>query len=312
MKKLIRTLCSILLCFCVLCNHPLTVLAEKESMSETKGFTKTKFAYTSSLEDAVFPDEETEQAVMNSMTSKEYTDYLYHEAVNFFSTTKIDLDWDHILCVGDSITLGVQTGIEEPYPINYPEILGTLFRTTVDNEGIGGSTIWSGGPSPMCRQVTDYNLADAVFILGGTNDWFYGSQCKLGDLNSPNTFTYDFNLLCENLAERYSHAEIFFIIPMDPAKHMGVELYDDFELIRNVERNIAAGYGFHIIDLPAKKILSALDPATRDTYYSDHCHPNTQGYEILGKIIAYEAIKEMFAKPQPIFPGLRKLQDPIS
>lgn len=295
-KKINKTLCSILLCICIICNYSSTVLASKGSQTETKGFQKGIFPYTSSLENVVFPDEETEQALINSMTPKEYSDYHYREAVNFFCTTKIDLDWNNILCVGDSITLGVQTGIEEPYPNNYPEIVGTLFHTDVDNEGIGASTIWGSGPYAMCKRIVNYGPADAVFILGGTNDWFFGEQCKLGDLNTPITFVYDFNWLCENLVDCYSNAEIFFIIPMDPVEHMGIEPYDDFDVIRNVERNIAASYGFHVIDLPAKNILSGLDPATREAYYSDHCHLNTMGYEMLGKIIAYEALKEMFGQ----------------
>ena len=109
-KKVNRTLCSILLCICFICNCNLIVLASKGS-TEAKGFRKGIFQYTSSLKNAVFPDEETEQAAINSMTPKEYTDYLYREAVNFFYTTKIYLGWNNILCVGDSITLGVQTGI---------------------------------------------------------------------------------------------------------------------------------------------------------------------------------------------------------
>lgn len=296
MKKSITTLCSILLCISILCSEHLLVLASKESSYESKRLDKNDIDYTLSLENAVFPDQETEQAMINSMTPKEYTDYLYREAVNFFCTTKIDLDWNHILFVGDSITLGVQAGMEEPYPINYPEIIGTLFHTEVDNEGIGGSTIWGNSPYAMCRRINNYNSANAVFIFGGTNDWFYGNQCTLGDLNSPITFTYDFNWLCENLAEHYSNAEIFIVIPMDPSEHMGVEPYDDFDTIRNVERTISESYGFHVIDLPAKNILSGLDSEIKEAYYSDHCHLNTQGYEILGKIIAYEAIKAMYMK----------------
>lgn len=293
MKKITNVLCS-LLCICIFCNSNLTALASKSSSPETKGFHKEQLEYSSSLEDASFPDEETEQASINSMTPKEYSDYLYREAVDFFCSTKIDLGWNNILCVGDSITLGVQTGVEEPYPNSYPEIVGTLFHTNVDNKGIGSSTIWGSGPYAMCKRIVDYGPADAVFILGGTNDWFYGSQCLIGDLNSPITFTYDFNWLCENLVECYPNAEIFIIIPMSPSEHVGVEPYDDFDIIRNVERNIAESYGFHIIDLPAKNILSGLDPETKEAYYSDHCHLNTMGYEMLGKIVAYEALKAMY------------------
>ena len=304
MKKFNKIFCflSILLCICILFRYPNFAMhsfaresVAKESSFESKGFTKKQFEYIA-LENVIFPSEETEQTLINSMTPKEYSDYLYREAVNFFCATKIDLGWDHILCVGDSITLGVQTGIEEPYPNSYPEIVGMLFHTTVDNEGVGGSTIWGSGPYAICKRIGDYAPADAVFILGGTNDWFFGTECLIGDLNSPITFTYDFNWLCESLEELYPNAEIFIIIPMDPSEHVGVETEDDFDSIRNVERTVAANHGFHIIDLPAKHILSGLDPETKASYYSDYCHLNTMGYEMLGKIVAYEAIKAMYAE----------------
>ena len=296
-KKSKKVLCSILLCVCVFSNYNLTAFASKTFSYEAKGFPKGKFEYTyASLEDAVFPDAETSQALFNSMTPRECTDYLYREAVNFFVSVKIDLDWDRILCVGDSVTLGVQTGVEEPYPNSYPEIVATLFHTDLENEGIGGSTIWGSGPYAMCKRIGNYGPADAVFILGGTNDWFYGSECVLGDIDSPITFKHDFNWLCESLEELYPNAEIFIIIPMDPSEHVGAEEYDDFELIRNAERTIAENHGFHVIDLPAMHILSGLDPETKGAYYSDYVHLNTQGYEILGKIIAYEAIKAMYAE----------------
>lgn len=291
MKYLKKAFCFVI-CICLLFQQNLIVSADKETNRIDKESQK-KFEYTC-LENVTFPSIEEEQALIDSMASKEYTDFYYHEAVDFFCSTKIDLGWNRILCVGDSVTLGVQTGEEEPYPINYPEILGTLFRTDVENEGIGGSTIWGSGPFAMCKRIVDYEPADAVFIMGGTNDWFYGYKCKLGDLNTPITFIYDFNWLCENLKEYYPNAEIFFIIPMDPAEHMGMEPYDDFDIIRNVERNLAASHGFHVIDLPAKHILSALDPNVRESYFSDNCHPNTMGYEILGKIIAYETIRAMY------------------
>ncbi len=301
MKSIQKTLITIILCTCIFFNHTLltqatfhedTYSASKETPANPKFSTK-DFNYTL-LENAVFPSPETEWAAINSMTPREYTDALYREAIDFFVSTKINLGWKKVLCIGDSITLGVQTGYDEPYPNSYPEVLGYKLHTYAQNEGMGSSTIWGSGPFAMCKRIVDYGPADAVFIFGGTNDWFYGYQCKLGDLDTPITFIYDLDLLCQHLQELYSNAEVFFVIPIDPGEHAGVEPYDDFEIIRNNIRDRASQYGFHIIDLPAKKILSALDPETRNAYFSDMIHPNTLGYQMLGTIIAYEALKCMY------------------
>lgn len=237
-------------------------------------------------------------------TSKEFTDALYQEAVSFFENTSLTLPWNSVLCIGDSITLGVQAGVEEGFwPISYPQIMSDLYGIYVDNKGVGGATIWKNGPYPLySKMITCSEHADAVFIMCGLNDWFFGNDCPIGDLNTPDTFTYDLNILYQNAKEMYADADIFVIIPMNPAEHAGVEEYDSFDVIRNTERTLAADYGFHIIDLPAQNLLSALDPAVQEAYYSDICHLNTRGYEILGTLISYDAIRIMCEAQQQLSP----------
>lgn len=237
-------------------------------------------------------------------TSKEYTDALYQEALSFFENTSLSLPWNSVLCIGDSITLGVQAGIEEGFwPISYPQIMSDLYGIYVDNKGVGGATVWKNGPYTLyAKMITCSEHADAVFFMGGLNDWFFGKECPIGDLNTPDTFTYDLNILFQNAKEMYTDADIFVIIPMNPAEHAGVEEYDNFDVIRNTERSLAADYGFHIIDLPAQNLLSALDPAVQEAYYSDICHLNTRGYEILGTLISYDAIRIMCEAQQQISP----------
>lgn len=237
-------------------------------------------------------------------TSKEYTDALYQEALSFFENTSLSLPWNSVLCIGDSITLGVQAGVEEGFwPISYPQIMSNLYGIYVDNKGVGGATIWKNGPYTLySKMITCSEHADAVFFMGGLNDWFFGKECPIGDLNTPDTFTYDLNILFQHAKEMYVGADIFVIIPMNPAEHAGVEEYDNFDVIRNTERTLAAAYGFHIIDLPAQNLLSALDPAVQEAYYSDICHLNTRGYEILGTLISYDAIRIMCEAQQQISP----------
>ena len=54
---------------------------------------------------------------------------------------------------------------------------------------------------------------------------------------------------------------------------------------------MAKKHGFHIIDLAKERIMCGSDLSTRNHYYSDGCHPNSEGYEKLGTIIAGKAMQ---------------------
>ena len=139
--------------------------------------------------------------------------------------------------------------------------------------------------------------ADAVFIMAGVCDWFFGENCVLGDVDSKDTFIYDFNLLLTLVENKYRNADIFVLIPLEPEYYMGSAALDkDYEDIQNEIRYYAANRDFKVIDLPKYDILNASNASTRQLYYKDSVHPNTQGFKMLGNIVLAEALKEINQK----------------
>lgn len=200
--------------------------------------------------------------------------------------------WRSALCIGDSVTAGVQggPGLLRWIP-NYPLTISTLLNIPVFNHGVGGSSIWSGGNSAIINSVSTFENTDAVFIMGGYNDWFYGTECPIGDLETEGSFTYDFNALCNKVKDTYPKADIFVILPPTPHEHIGIEPYYDFSWIRAIEKEIAEDHGFLIVNLPADNVLNGLEEDTWKTYFSDGVHMNDHGYIALGAIVADKALK---------------------
>ena len=233
--------------------------------------------------------------VETSPTSKQITDKAYNDALNYLNNINIDevkskLGWNKIMCIGDSLTEGVQSGVSEPFPNSWPGVMGNLLNIAVENNGIGGSTIWSDGEYAMCDRISEYSVADAIFIMGGTNDWFFGYECPMGDKGTPNTFTYDVNKLFNIVSSKYKNSNVFVILPLNTNGHAGVEPYEEFDVLRNIEKTLALEYGFNIIDLPGKGMFNPMEKEVGDLYFSDFCHLNTKGYEMLGTIITAESI----------------------
>ncbi|MCR4903564.1 MAG: Ig-like domain-containing protein [Butyrivibrio sp.] len=199
--------------------------------------------------------------------------------------------WEKVLFIGDSVTQGIQSGSSKSEWIpNYPITFGSVLDTEVENGGIGGSAVWSRSDLPLINYVDDYGDADAVFIMAGYNDWFYGTQCPMGDLETENTFTYDLNALYSKIEEKYDGADIFVILPPTPHSHSGYEEYYDFSWIRGIEREVAELHDFYLINLPAEDILNGLEDDTYETFFSDGVHLNDYGYTVLGTIVADKAI----------------------
>lgn len=220
----------------------------------------------------------------------------YADAKAYLSK-KPEVAWKKIVCIGDSITAGYDK--ENSYPgamQNALKLIGS--DATVYNEGIGGATIGHWDGQSLCDKVKYFEgNADAVFIMAGVCDWFFGENCILGDVDSKDTFIYDFNLLLTLVENKYRNADIFVLIPLEPEYYMGSAALDkDYEDIQNEIRYYAANRDFKVIDLPKDDILNASNASTRQLYYKDSVHPNTQGFKMLGNIILAEALKEINQK----------------
>ena len=222
---------------------------------------------------------------MDNWTWKAY----YHAIANLRVRKK---PWRNILCIGDSVTAGVQAGeAKNPWMPTYPATISALLNIPVYNHGRGGASIWSGGNYTVTDSLTEFPGIDAVFLMGGYNDWFYGEQCPLGDVNTPGTFTYDFQALCDRIAALYPAAEVYVVLPPTPHAHTGIEPYYDFSLLKAAEREVAEAHDFYVLNLPAEDILNGLEEDTWHAFFSDHVHLNDHGYLVLGSVIADKAMQ---------------------
>lgn len=214
-------------------------------------------------------------------TPSEATERVYGAAQDYVSGKKFP--WKRAVCMGDSITAGVQSGRDD-ISVTWPSVFSEITGAETENDGIGGSTVWSGGEDPMCGRAESMGSADAVFLAGGINDWFFGAQCPAGDFYNDTARMYS------SVKDRYPGADVYVILPLTPACHMGVSDYSPLADIRDAEKKLAAAYGFHVIDIAGQNVLRADDAETGKTYFSDSCHPNDTGYRVLGTVIAADAL----------------------
>lgn len=235
---------------------------------------------------------EQEREEPEAVSYKDATDQAFRESAEYLSGDfSYDGRWQKILCIGDSITQGVQSGTQEPWENPWPLVMSTFLDVDVENAGMGGSTIWSGGTYPMCSRIAECGEADAVFVMGGINDWMYGENCPIGSREEPRTFVYDTDQMFQYIKNNYQNADVFIVLPLDTDRLPDTENYTSIEVFRSVEAKLAEKYDFYVIDLPAQGIMSAADQETREAYFSDDIHPNTAGYQVLGTIITARALQ---------------------
>ncbi len=223
-------------------------------------------------------------------TPAEVTDAAFRAAAEYIGAMEYDGRWQKILCMGDSLTAGVQGGEGVSYENPWPTVMRIFLEVSVENAGIGGSTIWRGGGEAMSYRITLCGEADAIFIMGGVNDWLMGAECPFGSVEEEGTFAYDANEMFAYVAENYPDADVFVILPLEPNREpevMGATL-DEY---RELERSLAQQYGFYVMDFASLGILNAKDPDVRAAYYSDDIHLNTMGYQVLGTLITVEALR---------------------
>lgn len=228
-----------------------------------------------------------------SSISEEQSNWTYKMFYSALADLKsYSCPWDKIICIGDSVTEGVQGGASKSEWVpNYPLTMEYILNTEVINAGIGGAGVWSRGNISLLDQTDKYVDADAVFVMTGYNDWFYGTQCPMGDTETEHTFTYDLNVFYDKIKELYPDSDIFVVLPPTPHSHMGYEPYYDISWIRGVEHELADAHNFYVINLPAEDILNGAEDETWQTFFSDGVHLNDYGYTVLGTIIADKALE---------------------
>lgn len=199
--------------------------------------------------------------------------------------------------LGDSITFGygLQAGERA-----YPELVGDqLGFAQVDNHGISGSSVTSGGYEPMCERLDRLNdEADILFFMGGRNDFSMGTG-DFGDMNSDpqqtDTFYGALKYIAEFFINSYPSKLIVFVTPPHGSSDEVPEhlpnpvterVYGDYA---EAVREVAAHYSLPCCDLWKIAGIQPLLPVHRQMYFTgdqgipDGLHPNQAGHQRLAE-----------------------------
>lgn len=201
----------------------------------------------------------------------------------------MELKGKKINFLGDSITEGSGTSCEAArFTCVLKEIAGL---SEIRNYGIGGTRI---ARQLVCPDTTDFcarfsgmeDDADAVVVLGGTNDYGHG-DAPFGELTdrTPQTFCGAVHYLFRGLIEKYPTKPIIIITPMHrihdykPNNSNQKVLKDYVDVIRET----AEMYSLPVLDLFASFGICPDISEQREAFCPDGLHPNDAGNRVLAE-----------------------------
>jgi lysophospholipase L1-like esterase len=185
-----------------------------------------------------------------------------------------------IVCHGDSLTEAADIG----KPFTWPALVENRLGTTFHNTGIGGDT--TGGMLSRFYPDVVQQRPDAVIIMGGTNDLWWGLDLKT---------------IQANLFAMASQASFHGIAPV-----LGLPLPIDLETVRAQDMLPPAG-GFEKIDRRLQEMASAIEDsalkndvptidfhsrfrgqgqgARKELFLEDGLHPNKAGQQVMARAV---------------------------
>ena len=198
-----------------------------------------------------------------------------------------------VVCLGDSITAGLDGGTLQVASTTYPQFLQQMTGATVVNQGIGGSSIGTYFLDPMCSRYQKIPKdADYIIVFGGVNDSLHVDGATLGSyaLRTPGSFIGDLNTLYYGLKVNYPKAQIIVINPYKLQIQLEVRKNNKAVVkqakISEAIVTLSAEYGYPLINLYDDGILDSTNADVREQFVPDGCHPNVAGYEILARLVA--------------------------
>ena len=189
------------------------------------------------------------------------------------SGTLTDALWD---CLGDSTT---NTTYGKPYHQHIKDRTGIVPM----NYGVNGTTIAlrDGKTDSMLeRYLTMDSNADIVTVMGGRNDISYAVPIGSMSDRVNNTVYGACHLLFSGLIEKFKGKKIGVILPLQRST-------DTTTAINYIDaiREVAEYYSLPVLDLYRHSGLTPRVQSIVDTYMPDGLHPNSEGHEIISRVI---------------------------
>ena len=198
--------------------------------------------------------------------------------------------------LGDSITEGVGASCVEN---RYADVFARAFGVKVNNYGVSGSRFANQRINTgeiherhFCMRAREMDeSADPVGGLGATKDFGHG-DAPIGSFEdrTPDTFYGACHDLMSYLMEHYCGKPIVFLSPLhrieedDPAgdgTDRKLEVRATLAQYRQILLEVAAYYGFPVLDLYAVSGMQPKNPVCRARLMPDGLHPSDEGHAIL-------------------------------
>lgn len=208
-----------------------------------------------------------------------------------------------VVFIGDSITEGITSSVDQNGNyVSYVTYANSyLHFGNVLNHGVGGRMFSAYGGEELSlamnfENVTNIN-SDIIVVFAGVNDYLCTPANKhFGSVNDTLTtgnYCGALRYFMKQLKEYYGDRDIFFVTMYDINKKVNCD-YVDFDGqptlgdFMDVEKKLAAEYGFQVIDLYGTGFMDCSTKEASDYYLSDGLHPKDNGSIVLGEHIAAE------------------------
>lgn len=210
----------------------------------------------------------------------------------------MELKGKKINFLGDSITFG--SGVADPENIFW-NVIARENGAVCRGYGIGGTRI-ARKRVPSAEPVFDQDFvsrvetmdpdADAVVVLGGTNDFGHG-DAPIGRMEdrSPYTFYGAMHLLCQALLTRYPNAKLVIMTPLHrlsedvTVNEIGLPLSTNLEGFVEIEKEVARYYGIPVLDAFAMSGMQPKVPVIQQMFMPDGLHPNDAGHKKMAELL---------------------------
>lgn len=201
--------------------------------------------------------------------------------------------------LGDSITEGFSAETKEAsyvgrFKSQYPDAI-------IRNYGVGGSCvsntcIW-GSEDMRTRAKRMEPDADLIVVFGGTNDFHCTTPLGTPQERTEGTFYGAYNLLMDDLLERYPHTKIVLCTCLPrydetwPARNEVVHLAP-LQTYVDIIKHIGQMRNLPVIDLFTLECFREPVPGAISPLTQDGLHPGDEGHGILFECI-HQALLEL-------------------
>ena len=189
-----------------------------------------------------------------------------------------------LICIGDSLTYGLGVPVED----SWVEILNRESGFQVQNKGINGDT--SGGMLARFGRDVLEEKPDAVFLMGGSNDFIMGCDISIVKANLM-------AMVHQARAEKLSVMLASEITGDTPHVRQDWSGIADFY---EVDRKLVAMSSWltdfcRVFQIPFVNLHDRFDQAIvgeKRPYFIDGVHPNKMGHRLIADIILQDGLAE--------------------